>query len=91
MSTYEASINFLAFMAWTKVAYLPLYFIIDKWRWDVFNGTVPENKWNSLWWEYKRKYPKVKPPVQRSDETDLDPGMIEHVAVDDPYMKYEKK
>ncbi|KAJ8935485.1 hypothetical protein NQ314_012777, partial [Rhamnusium bicolor] len=82
----QGTINALMAMAMEKVMSLPFDFILDKWRWEVFSGAVPENKWNSRWWEYKMKYEKIKPPVKRSDETDFDPGIIMHVAAGVPYI-----
>ncbi|KAJ8918902.1 hypothetical protein NQ315_016804 [Exocentrus adspersus] len=87
-NTYEASINSLMRMALEKVAFLPFGLLIDKWRWDVFSGSVPETKWNSHWWEYRQKYQKVKAPIQRSDETDFDPGAKFHVPGDSQYIAY---
>ncbi|XP_018577093.1 angiotensin-converting enzyme-like isoform X2 [Anoplophora glabripennis] len=86
--TYEASINSLMHMALEKIAFLPFGLLIDKWRWDVFSGSVPENKWNSHWWDYRKKYQKVKAPIERSDETDFDPGAKFHVPGDSQYIAY---
>lgn len=49
----ENDINALMSMALEKVAFLPFGLLVDKWRWDVFNGSVPENKWNSHWWHFR--------------------------------------
>lgn len=86
--SYESSINSLMHMALEKVAFLPFGLLIDKWRWDVFSGSVSEDKWNSHWWDYRMKYQKVKPPVERSDETDFDPGAKFHVPGDSQYIAY---
>ncbi|KAJ8935487.1 hypothetical protein NQ314_012779 [Rhamnusium bicolor] len=84
----EASINYLMDMAINKIAFLPLAFIIDKWRWDVFSGAVKEDEWNSHWWHHRESYMKLKAPVGRSNETDFDPGVLMHVANDIPYIRY---
>nr|XP_022901638.1 angiotensin-converting enzyme-like [Onthophagus taurus] len=83
----EASMNALMDMALERVAFLPFGLLIDKWRWDVFSGTVTQDKWNDKWWEYRKQIQKVKPPVQRS-ETDFDPGAKYHVAGDSQYISY---
>lgn len=69
-----------------RVAFLPFGLLIDKWRWDVFNRTVEEDKWNSHWWDYRKKYQKIKPPVERSDATDFDPGAKYHVPGSSQYI-----
>ena len=81
----EAAINALMDTALQKVAFLPFGLLIDKWRWDVFSGRVTQDQWNSHWWEYRKKYQKVKPPVERS-ENDFDPGAKFHVAGDSQYI-----
>lgn len=73
-------------MALEKVAFLPFGLLIDKWRWDVFNGSVPVEKWNSHWWSYRMKYQKVRPPVERVDPRDFDPGAKYHIPGDSQYI-----
>lgn len=82
----EASINALMDMALQKIAFLPFGLLIDKWRWDVFAGDIPQERWNSHWWDYRAKYQKLKPPVSRSDAKDFDPGAKFHVAGDSYYI-----
>ncbi|KAJ8984248.1 hypothetical protein NQ317_007480 [Molorchus minor] len=88
LDSYEANINVLLYMALNKVAFLPFGLLVDKWRWDVFNGSVPENKWNSHYWQYKKIYQRLKPPVERSDETDLDPGDMYNIPVNIDFIMY---
>ncbi|EFA05307.1 angiotensin-converting enzyme [Tribolium castaneum] len=86
-NSYESSINTLMDMALQKIAFLPFGLLIDKWRWDVFSGAVKPEQWNAHWWEYRKKYQKIKPPVARSEE-DFDPGAKFHVAGDSEYIAY---
>src|SRR6185436_3449818 len=39
-----------------KVAFLPFGKVIDQWRWDVFSGKVTPDRYNTAWWELRRKY-----------------------------------
>ncbi|XP_018022677.1 angiotensin-converting enzyme [Hyalella azteca] len=40
----ESDINFLMLMALDKVVFLPFGYLMDRWRWDVFNGnTYPDD------------------------------------------------
>ena len=80
-------IGLLLAKALEKVAFLPFGLVIDQWRWKVFSGEIPPEKYNQTWWELRRKYEGVAPPVARS-EADFDPGAKYHVAANVPYMRY---
>ncbi len=83
----KAKINHQMRMALDKVAFLPFGLLIDKWRWDVFNGKVSEDAYNQAWWKLRAEYQGVVPPVARS-EADFDPGAKFHVASSTPYAIY---
>lgn len=42
-------INYLYQMALDKIAFLPFAFVMDKWRYDVFNGKVGKEEYNCHW------------------------------------------
>ena len=73
--------------ALAKVAFLPFGLLIDQWRWKVFSGEIPPEKYNQTWWELRQKYQGVAPPVARS-EADFDPGAKYHVPANVPYTRY---
>jgi peptidyl-dipeptidase A len=70
-----------------KIAFLPFGLVIDQWRWKVFSGEVPPEKYNEVWWQLRQKYQGIAPPVART-EADFDPGAKYHVAANVPYMRY---
>jgi peptidyl-dipeptidase A len=70
-----------------KVAFLPFGLLIDRWRWDVFGGRVKPQDYNKAWWDLRRKYQGVAPPVPRSEQ-DFDPGAKFHVPGNTPYTRY---
>jgi len=74
-------------MALEKVAFLPFGYLIDRWRWDVFSGAIPPTEYNASWWELRRRYQGIAPPVARS-ESEFDPGAKYHVPSSVPYMRY---
>lgn len=37
-------------MALQKIAFLPFGYLIDQWRWGVFSGRTPPERYNSEWW-----------------------------------------
>jgi len=83
----EALINKQMQMALEKVAFLPFGKMIDEWRWKVFSGEVTPANYNSAWWELRRKYQGVAPPVERT-EADFDPGAKYHIPGNTPYTRY---
>jgi peptidyl-dipeptidase A len=83
----EGDLEFLMRMALDKVAFLPFGLLVDQWRWKVFSGEVTPGRYNSAWWELRRKYQGVDAPVART-EADFDPGAKYHVAANVPYMRY---
>ena len=74
-------------MALEKVAFLPFAKLVDEWRWKVFQGAVSSDHYNAVWWQLRRDYQGVTPPLPR-DETDFDPGAKSHIAANVPYMRY---
>ena len=80
-------IGLLLNKALEKIAFLPFGLMIDQWRWKVFSGEIPPDKYNQSWWDLRLKYQGVAPPVART-EADFDPGAKYHVAADVPYMRY---
>jgi peptidyl-dipeptidase A len=80
-------IGLLLYKALEKVAFLPFGLMIDKWRWQVFSGQTPPDKYNESWWKLRLEYQGVAPPVSRS-EADFDPGAKYHVPANTPYARY---
>jgi len=83
----SGDIDYLLKQALEKVAFLPFGLLIDKWRWEVFSGQVRPEAYNKAWWELRRKYQGVAPPVERT-EAEFDPGAKYHVPGNVPYMRY---
>ncbi len=80
-------IGLLLHKALEKIAFLPFGLVIDQWRWKVFSGEIPPEKYNETWWQLRQKYQGIAPPVDRS-EADFDPAAKYHVAANVPYMRY---
>jgi peptidyl-dipeptidase A len=83
----KGTVNVQLKLALSKVAFLPFGKLIDQWRWDVFSGKTPPERYNEAWWALKLKYQGVAPPLPRS-EADFDPGAKYHVAANVPYTRY---
>ena len=83
----SADIGLLLERSLDKVAFLPFGLLVDQWRWKVFSGEIKPADYNKSWWELRRKYQGIAPPVARS-EADFDPGAKYHVADNVPYARY---
>lgn len=83
----EEDLGYLMSMALDKVAFLPFGLLVDKWRWQVFNGEIPPEKYNQGWWDLREKYQGIEAPVARS-EKDFDPGAKYHIPGNTPYTRY---
>ena len=70
-----------------KVAFLPFGLVIDKWRFGVFDGSIPPSQYNAAWWRLRNEYQGVSAPLPRS-EADFDPGAKNHIPTNVPYMRY---
>ncbi|WP_437339261.1 M2 family metallopeptidase [Sorangium sp. So ce394] len=83
----SSDVSLLLREALAKVAFLPFAVLVDRWRWGVFSGDIPPAEYNKAWWDLRRRYQGVTPPVPRS-EADFDPGAKYHVAASVPYIRY---
>ncbi|KAM9040028.1 angiotensin-converting enzyme 2-like [Sarcophilus harrisii] len=84
---FETEINFLFKQALTIVGTMPFTYMLEKWRWMVFKGEIPKEKWMKKWWEMKREIVGVVEPLPH-DETYCDPAALFHVANDYSFIRY---
>lgn len=83
----DKDIGLLLRQAMDKVAFLPFGLLIDKWRWAVFDGSIPASGYQAGWDKLRRDYQGVVAPVAR-DETRFDPGAKYHIPGNVPYTRY---
>ena len=83
----QATLNNLMLMALQKIAFLPFGYLVDKYRWSLFEGKIGFADLNKEWWKLRCQLQGVSPPVSRSEE-DFDPGAKFHVAASVPYDRY---
>lgn len=83
----DADVALLMQQALDKIAFLPFGLLVDKWRWQVFDGTLSPAEYNSGWWELREHYQGIRPPVSRSGDA-FDPGAKYHIPGNTPYMRY---
>ncbi|ESQ92710.1 peptidyl-dipeptidase A [Asticcacaulis sp. AC460] len=80
-------IPFLLKMSLQKVAFLPFGLMIDRWRWEVYNGEITEAEYNARWWQLIGKYQGLAAPGVRPS-TAFDPGAKYHIPAGVPYTRY---
>ena len=73
--------------AMDKVAFMPFSYLVDKWRWGVFDGSITPANYNKAWVDLKQRYQGIVPPVSRS-EADFDPGAKFHIPGNTSYERY---
>jgi peptidyl-dipeptidase A len=83
----ESDLALLMRDALDKVAFLPFGLLVDQWRWRVFSGETPPERYNASWWELRQRYQGVQAPVERT-EAHFDPGAKYHVPANVPYTRY---
>lgn len=80
-------INYLLKMALKKIAFLPFGLLVDKWRWQVFDGRITPATYNSGWWDLRKKYQGIVAPIERPADA-FDPGAKYHIPGFTPYSRY---
>lgn len=70
-----------------KLPQLPFGLLVDKWRWRVFRGDTPPQQYNTAWWELRRQYQGIVPPVPRAED-DFDPAAKFHIPDNTPYIRW---
>nr|WP_239017030.1 M2 family metallopeptidase [Sphingomonas ginkgonis] len=83
----DKDIGLLLRQAMDKVAFLPFGLMVDKWRWGVFDGSIPSSGYEKGWTDLRRQYQGITPPAERS-EADFDPGAKFHIPANTPYARY---
>jgi len=83
----EAVVNAQMQTALGKIAFLPFGLVVDRWRWEVFDGRVKPDEYNEAWWRLKAELQGVAPPAPRGEEF-FDPGAKYHIPGNTPYLRY---
>jgi len=83
----SADLGLLMRSALDKVAFLPFGLLVDRWRWQVFDGTLTPETYNQGWWDLRREYQGVRPPVERTADH-FDPGGKFHIPNHVEYTRY---
>lgn len=49
----EDELNFLMRIALDKVPFIPFAYLVDLYRWKVFDGTIQKSTYNLEWWNLR--------------------------------------
>ena len=83
----DKDIGLLLRQAMDKVAFLPFGLLVDRWRWGVFDGSIPPADYNKAWTDLRREYQGIVPPVERPANA-FDAGAKYHIPGNTPYTRY---
>jgi peptidyl-dipeptidase A len=83
----DKDIGLLLRQAMDKVAFLPFGLLLDRYRWGLYDGSIPEAAMNTGWNELRRQYQGVVPPVPR-DPGGFDAGAKYHIPANVSYTRY---
>ncbi|CAG0917330.1 unnamed protein product [Notodromas monacha] len=83
----HTQLAFLMREALEKIPFLPYAYLMDLYRWKVFNGSIPIDRMNAEWWKIGAEFQGIKPPVPRTEE-DFDPGAKVHFLRGTSYIRF---
>ncbi len=83
----DKDIGLLLRQAMDKVAFLPFGLLLDRYRWGLFDGSIPESAINTGWNDLRLEYQGVVPPVERSADG-FDAGAKYHIPGNVSYTRY---
>jgi peptidyl-dipeptidase A len=83
----EGDTPFLLKMALDKIAFMPFGLMVDRWRWQVYDGSLKPADYNDGWWKLRTQYQGITPPGARPGDA-FDPGAKYHVPANVPYTRY---
>lgn len=83
----DKDIGLLLRQAMDKIAFLPFGLMVDRYRWGLFDGSIPANSLNAGWNDLRLEYQGITPPVAR-DESQFDAGAKYHIPGNVPYTRY---
>lgn len=74
-------------MALTKIPAIPFQYLMDAFRWSLFNGTVSMKDANALYWKLAINEQGIHPPDQNDRRDLFDLGAKFHTSDNTPYTR----
>lgn len=73
--------------ALARLPEIPFSLLLDKYRWDIFEGKITSGDYNKKYWEFNFKVRGIVAPEPRSEEY-FDAGAKFHIPDNTPYIRY---
>lgn len=73
--------------ALSKIPQIPFQYIMDIFRWNLFNGTIPMEDANAAFWKLAVNEQGVHPPDWENRKHFFDAGAKFHVADNTPFVR----
>lgn len=83
----DFDIALLLRMALIKIPAIPFQYLMDAFRWSIFNGTVSMNDANALYWNLAIKEQGIHPPDWKDRRDYFDLGAKFHTSDNTPYTR----
>jgi len=80
--------NYLMSILLDKVTFLPFGYLMDLYRWEIFEGTTEPEDYQKRWDELRREYQGIMPPNERTFEKAFDAAGKYHIPNNTPYIRY---
>ncbi|XP_031620875.1 angiotensin-converting enzyme-like isoform X2 [Contarinia nasturtii] len=78
----------LLHMALHKIPAIPFQYLMDAFRWQLFNGTVSMNDANALYWNLALNEQGIHPPDWKDRHEYFDLGAKFHISDNTPFTRY---
>ncbi len=91
-SSFDGSMNsfdlsLLLRQALTQIPQIPFAYILDIFRWDLFDGYVSFDNANNYFWKLAKEHQGIHPPDYEDRTHFFDPGAKYHIADNTPYVR----
>lgn len=85
----DFDLSHLLQMALTKIPAIPFQYLMDTFRWSLFNGTVSMNDANALYWNLAMDLQGIHPPDWKDRRDYFDLGAKFHTSDNTPFTRFE--
>lgn len=84
----DFDLSMLLRMALIKIPQIPFQYIMDAFRWNLFNGTVSMSAANAFYWNLAMHEQGIHPPDWKDRRDYFDLGAKYHTADNTPFMRF---
>lgn len=85
----DFDLSLLLRMALVKIPQIPFQYIMDAFRWNLFNETVSFDDANAYYWHLAMEKQGIHPPDWKNRRDYFDIGAKYHIADNTPFIRFE--